>query len=54
MRKAERGTEFTYTVLGSVPVPIVRWRWTFTPDRSGTLLAQTWQLLEADRALGST
>ncbi|MEU2072456.1 SRPBCC family protein [Streptomyces anulatus] len=54
VRKAERGTEFTYTVLGSVPVPIVRWRWTFTPDRSGTLLAQTWQLLEADPVLGST
>ena len=54
VQKAEPGVEFTYTVLGSVPVPIVRWRWTFTPNRTGTLLAQTWQLLEADPVLGST
>jgi hypothetical protein len=54
VRKAERGVEFAYTVLGSVPVPIVRWRWTFAAHGSGTLLAQTWQLLEADPVLGST
>lgn len=54
VQEALRGAEFTYTVLGSTPVPIVRWRWTFTPDGSGTLLTQTWQLLEADPVLGST
>ncbi|MEW2457352.1 SRPBCC family protein [Streptomyces albus] len=54
VQKAERGTEFTYTVLGSVPVPIVRWRWTFTPYGQGTRLAQTWQLLAADPVLGTT
>jgi hypothetical protein len=51
---AEPGSEFAYTVLGSVPVPIVRWRWTFTSYGSGTLVAQTWQLLAADPVLGST
>ncbi|MGW1900170.1 SRPBCC family protein [Streptomyces hirsutus] len=54
VQEAVRGAEFTYTVLGSAPVPVVRWRWTFTPDGSGTLLTQTWQLLEADPVLGST
>ncbi|TQM11412.1 SRPBCC family protein [Pseudonocardia kunmingensis] len=51
---AEPGSEFTYTVLGSVPVPIVRWRWTFTAYGSGTHVTQTWQLLAADPVLGST
>jgi hypothetical protein len=54
VQKAEPGVEFTYTVLGSVPVPIVRWRWIFTPYETGTLLSQTWQLLEADPVLGAT
>lgn len=54
VQKADPGAEFTYTVLGSVPVPIVSWRWTFTPYGTGTLLAQTWQLLEADPVLGTT
>ncbi|MBQ1160829.1 SRPBCC family protein [Streptomyces sp. A73] len=54
VQKAERGAEFTYTVLGSVPVPIVRWRWTFTPYGQGTRSAHTWQLLEADPVLGTT
>lgn len=51
---AEPGSEFTYTVLGSVPVPIVRWRWTFTPYGSGTHVTQTWRLLAADPVLGGT
>lgn len=51
---AEPGVEFAYTVLGSAPVPIVRWRWTFTAYGSGTLVTQTWQLLQADPVLGGT
>lgn len=54
VQRAERGVEFTYTVLGSTPVPIVRWTWTFTPHESGTVLSQTWQLLVADPVLGTT
>ncbi|MFD2416594.1 SRPBCC family protein [Amycolatopsis pigmentata] len=52
--KAEPGVEFTYAVLGSVPVPIVEWRWTFRPHGSGTLTTLSWRLLEADPVLGST
>lgn len=51
---AEPGTAFAYTVLGSASVPVVEWRWTFTAHGSGTLVAQTWQLLVADPVLGST
>lgn len=54
VREAVRGVEFTYTVLGSATAPVVRWRWTFAPDGSGTLLTRTWQLLQADPVLGST
>ncbi|MBW0101068.1 hypothetical protein [Pseudonocardia sp. KRD291] len=50
----EPGSEFTYTVLGSVPVPIVRLHWTFSSYGSGTLVAQTWQLIAADPVPGST
>jgi ligand-binding SRPBCC domain-containing protein len=52
--KAEPGVEFTYTVLGSTPVPIVEWRWTFTAHGSGTLTTLSWRLLKADAVLGST
>ncbi|WP_106403793.1 SRPBCC family protein [Actinocorallia populi] len=54
VQKAEPGAEFTYTVLGSQPVPIVRWRWTLTPHGSGTVLSQAWRLLAADPVLGTT
>ncbi|GGX22740.1 hypothetical protein GCM10010297_49900 [Streptomyces malachitofuscus] len=51
---AEPGAAFAFTVLGSVSVPVVEWRWTFTAHGSGTLVAQSWQLLAADPVLGST
>ncbi|WHT19996.1 SRPBCC family protein [Crossiella sp. CA-258035] len=50
---AEPGAEFSF-VVGGLAEGIVRWRWTFTADGPGTVVAQHWQVLRLDPVLGST
>ncbi|MFE7757745.1 SRPBCC family protein [Streptomyces sp. NPDC057418] len=42
------------SVFAFVVDDIVRWRWTFRADGTGTVVEQSWQLLRLDPVLGST
>lgn len=50
---AEPGAEFTF-VVGGLAEGIARWRWTFTADGPGTVVAQHWRLLRHYQPLGPT
>ena len=42
------------SVFAFVVEDIVRWRWTFRADGTGTVVEQSWQLLRLDPVLGGT
>lgn len=44
---AERGAEFSF-VVGGLDDGVVRWRWTFRAEGTGTVVEQSWQLLRMD------
>ena len=50
---AEPGRCFAFAV-GGAQDGIVRWEWTFTAQRGGTVVAQSWQVLRYDPVLGTT
>jgi len=54
VERADRPEMFSF-VVGGLPSGIVRWRWTFSPERNGTTVASlTWSLLRLDPVLGAS
>ncbi|GAA2790086.1 SRPBCC family protein [Crossiella cryophila] len=53
VQTAEPGAEFAF-VVGGLADGLVRWRWTFTADGPGTVVAQHWQVLRMDERFGDT
>jgi uncharacterized protein YndB with AHSA1/START domain len=54
VERANRPEVFSF-VVGGLHDGIVRWRWTFSPERDGTTVASlTWSLLRLDPVLGAS
>lgn len=49
VERAEPATEFSFVVDG-----LVRWGWTLLPSGKGTVVQQSWRLLQLDPVLGGT